>query len=77
MVTPIIYNVGNFSKPVGDKPALISLMKFLTLFHEFGHAMHGMLSNCTYESVSGTETPRDFVEFPSQVMETGLCIQKY
>ncbi len=69
MITPIIYNVGNFSKPVGDKPALISLDEVLTLFHEFGHAMHGMLSNCTYESVSGTETPRDFVEFPSQVME--------
>ena len=69
MVTPIIYNVGNFSKPIGDKPALISLDEVLTLFHEFGHAMHGMLSNCTYESVSGTETPRDFVEFPYQVME--------
>lgn len=69
MVTPIIYNVGNFSKPIGDKPALLSLDEVLTLFHEFGHAMHGMLSNCTYESVSGTQTPRDFVEFPSQVME--------
>ncbi|MBU0475814.1 MAG: M3 family metallopeptidase [Bacteroidetes bacterium] len=69
MITPIIYNVGNFSKPSGDKPALLSLDEVLTLFHEFGHAMHGMLSNCTYESVAGTETPRDFVEFPSQVME--------
>ena len=69
MITPIIYNVGNFSKPTGDKPALISLDEVQTLFHEFGHALHGMLSNCTYESVSGTSTPRDFVEFPSQVME--------
>ncbi|MCP5060913.1 MAG: M3 family metallopeptidase [Ignavibacteriae bacterium] len=69
MVTPIIYNVGNFSKPTGDKPALLSLDEVQTLFHEFGHALHGLLSNCNYESVAGTETPRDFVEFPSQVME--------
>ena len=69
MVTPLIYNVGNFSKPTGDLPALISLDETLTLFHEFGHALHGLLSNCTYESVAATETPRDFVEFPSQVME--------
>ncbi|MCF6270243.1 MAG: M3 family metallopeptidase [Melioribacteraceae bacterium] len=69
MVTPIIYNVGNFSKPVGNKPALLSIDDVETLFHEFGHALHGLLSDCTYESVAGTETPRDFVEFPSQVME--------
>ncbi len=69
MIYPIIYNVGNFSKPTGDKPALISLDEVNTLFHEFGHALHGLLSNCTYELISGTETPRDFVEFPSQVME--------
>jgi peptidyl-dipeptidase Dcp len=69
MVTPIIYNVGNFSKPTGDKPALLSIDEVHTLFHEFGHALHGLLSNCTYESVAATETPRDFVEFPSQVME--------
>lgn len=69
MIYPIIYNVGNFSKPTGDKPALISVDEVKTLFHEFGHALHGLLSNCTYESISGTETPRDFVEFPSQVME--------
>ncbi len=68
-VTPVIYNVGNLSKPTGNKPALLSIDEVLTLFHEFGHAMHGMLSECTYESVAGTETPRDFVEFPSQVME--------
>jgi len=69
MITPIIYNVGNFSKPTGDNPALISLDEVETLFHEFGHALHGLLSNCTYPSVAATETPRDFVEFPSQVME--------
>lgn len=69
MITPIIYNVGNFSKPTGDKPALLSIDEVETLFHEFGHALHGLLSNCTYPSVAATETPRDFVEFPSQVME--------
>ena len=69
MITPIIYNVGNFSKPSGDKPALLSIDEVETLFHEFGHALHGLLSNCTYPSVAATETPRDFVEFPSQVME--------
>jgi len=69
MVTPIIYNVGNFSKPVGDKPALISLGEVETLFHEFGHALHGILSNCTYKYVSGTSVARDFVELPSQIME--------
>lgn len=69
MITPLIYNVGNLSKPIGDKPALLSIDEVETLFHEFGHALHGLLSNCTYESVAATETPRDFVEFPSQVME--------
>lgn len=69
MITPVIYNVGNFSKPTGDKPALLSLDEVNTLFHEFGHALHGLLSDCTYESIAATETPRDFVEFPSQVME--------
>lgn len=66
---PVIYNVGNFSKPTTNKPSLLSLDEVHTLFHEFGHALHGLLSNCTYETVSGTSTPRDFVEFPSQVME--------
>jgi len=69
MVTPIIYNVGNFSKPVGNKPALISLGEAETLFHEFGHALHGILSNCTYKYVSGTSVALDFVELPSQIME--------
>jgi peptidyl-dipeptidase Dcp len=68
-IHPVVYNVGNFAKPTGDKPSLLSIDNVNTLFHEFGHALHGMLSDCTYESVSGTSTPRDFVEFPSQVME--------
>jgi len=68
-VPPVVYNVGNFSKPTGDKPALLSIDNVNTLFHEFGHALHGMLSDCNYISLSGTSTPRDFVEFPSQVME--------
>ncbi|GAB4138258.1 MAG: M3 family metallopeptidase [Ignavibacteriales bacterium] len=68
-VSPIIYNVGNFSKPTADSPSLLSLDDVNTLFHEFGHALHGMLSKCNYETTSGTNTPRDFVEFPSQVME--------
>ncbi|MBZ0178104.1 MAG: M3 family metallopeptidase [Melioribacteraceae bacterium] len=68
-IHPIIYNVGNFSKPTADTPSLLSLDEVETLFHEFGHALHGLLSECTYETVSGTATPRDFVEFPSQVME--------
>ena len=68
-IHPIIYNVGNFTKPTADKPALISVDNVEALFHEFGHALHGMLSNVTYESLSGTSTPRDFVEFPSQIME--------
>ena len=68
-IHPVIYNVGNFAKPMGDKPALLSLDDVNTLFHEFGHALHGMLSECTYPSLSGTSTPTDFVEFPSQVME--------
>jgi len=68
-VTPVIFNVGNFSKPTADKPSLISLDEVSTLFHEFGHALHGLLSDCTYESLSGTAVSRDFVELPSQIME--------
>ncbi|MEJ2614370.1 MAG: M3 family metallopeptidase [Ignavibacteriaceae bacterium] len=67
--TPVICNVGNFSKPVGDKPSLLNYDEVETLFHEFGHALHGLLSKCDYESLSGTSVPRDFVELPSQIME--------
>ena len=69
MVTPVIANTGNFSKPTPGKPSLISLEETLTLFHEFGHALHGLLSDCTYDRLSGTSVPRDFVELPSQIME--------
>lgn len=68
-VRPLIQVVCNFSKPVGDKPALLSFDEVETFMHEFGHAMHGMLSDCTYPGVSGTSVKRDFVELPSQVME--------
>ncbi|MFQ6108535.1 MAG: M3 family metallopeptidase, partial [Candidatus Aminicenantales bacterium] len=68
-IHPIITNNGNFSKPTGKKPALLSSEEVLTLFHEFGHALHGLLSNCTYYRLSGTAVPRDFVELPSQIME--------
>jgi peptidyl-dipeptidase Dcp len=68
-VRPVIYNVGNFTKPTADQPSLLSMDEVNTLFHEFGHALHGLLSNCTYESLSGTNVPRDFVELPSQIME--------
>ncbi|MFV1965218.1 MAG: M3 family metallopeptidase [Pirellulaceae bacterium] len=68
-IRPVIYNVGNFSKPTGDKPSLLSFEEVRTLFHEFGHALHGLLSDCTYETLAGTNVARDFVELPSQVME--------
>lgn len=68
-IRPVIVNVGNFTKPTADTPALISFDDALTLFHEFGHALHGLLSDCTYESLSGTDVATDFVELPSQIME--------
>lgn len=68
-IRPLIVNVGNFTKPTADKPALISFDDALTLFHEFGHALHGLLSDCTYETLSGTDVATDFVELPSQIME--------
>jgi peptidyl-dipeptidase Dcp len=71
---PIIYNVCNFAKPAQGKPALLSLDDARTLFHEFGHALHGMLSDVTYPSVSGTGVSRDFVELPSQLYEHWLTV---
>ena len=68
-IRPVIVNVGNFSKPTADKPSLLTLDEVETLFHEYGHALHGLLSQCTYKSVSGTSVARDFVELPSQIME--------
>ncbi|UVC08353.1 M3 family metallopeptidase [Rhizobium sp. TH2] len=71
---PIIYNVCNFAKPAESKPALLSIDDAKTLFHEFGHALHGMLSNVTYPTVSGTSVSRDFVELPSQLYEHWLTV---
>ncbi len=68
-IRPVIYNIGNFTKPTGDTPSLLTPDEVETLFHEFGHALHGMLSMCNYRGVSGTNVARDFVELPSQVME--------
>lgn len=71
---PIIYNVCNFAKPSDGQPALLSMGDAHTLFHEFGHALHGMLSNVTYPSVAGTSVSRDFVELPSQLYEHWLGV---
>lgn len=68
-ILPIITIVCNFTKPTADAPALLTYDETLTYFHEFGHALHGLLSNVTYESLSGTSVSRDFVELPSQIME--------
>ena len=68
-VIPIIQVVCNFTKPTGDKPSLLNFDECETLFHEFGHALHGLLSKCHYPSLAGTNVPRDFVELPSQIME--------
>ena len=68
-IRPVIVNVGNFAKPTAEKPSLLTIDQVGTMFHEFGHALHGLLSQCTYKSVSGTSVARDFVELPSQIME--------
>lgn len=68
-VHPIVYNVGNYALPTEDKPSLLTLDQVTTVFHEFGHGLHGLLSNCTYSGVSGTSVSRDFVELPSQILE--------
>ncbi len=66
---PVIYNVANFTKPAAGQPALLSWDDVITMFHEFGHALHGMLADEQYPTLSGTSTARDFVEFPSQFNE--------
>ena len=71
-VKPIVTNDFNFPAPTADSPSLIGLIDAETVFHEFGHALHGMFSNVNYTSLAGTNTPRDFVEFPSQVMENWM-----
>lgn len=72
MVHPIVTNNFNYPAPTKDSPSLLSYGEAETLFHEFGHALHGLFSNVKYESLSGTNVPRDFVEFPSQVMENWM-----
>ncbi len=67
--SPVVYNVANLPKPATGQPALISFDDVITMFHEFGHALHGMFANSMYPSLSGTSVPRDFVEFPSQFNE--------
>ena len=71
-VRPLVVNVCNFAKPPEGQPALLSYDDARTLFHEFGHALHQMLSDVTYEMISGTSVPRDFVELPSQLYEHWL-----
>ncbi len=68
-IRPIITMVCNFSRPTANKPSLLTFEETSTFFHEFGHALHGLLSNSTYYSLTGTSVPRDFVELPSQIME--------
>lgn len=71
-IKPIIVNVLNYPRPTADKPTLLTFGQASTLFHEFGHAAHGFLSNGIYPSQAGTSVPRDFVEFPSQVLENWM-----
>ncbi len=66
---PVIYNIGNFTKPSGDTPSLLTLDEVETMFHEFGHGLHGMLSQVRYKDLAGTNVDRDFVELPSQINE--------
>lgn len=73
-IKPIVVNVCNFTKPAEGNPALLSFEEARTLFHEFGHALHQMLSDVTYESISGTSVARDFVELPSQLYEHWLGV---
>ena len=74
---PLISIVTNFSRPGETRPSLLTFSELTTFLHEFGHALHGMLSKCTYESLSGTNVPRDFVELPSQFMENWAFEQEW
>ncbi len=66
---PVVYNVGNFARPAAGAPAFMTLDEVTTMFHEFGHALHGLFSDVMYPRIAGTNTPRDFVEYPSQFNE--------
>lgn len=68
-VRPVIVNIGNFTKPTETEPSLLTIDEVETLFHEFGHGLHGLLAKANYKTVSGTNVARDFVELPSQIME--------
>ena len=76
-IIPIVSIVTNFTRPSGTKPSLLTFTELTTFLHEFGHALHGMLSQCTYESLSGTNVARDFVELPSQIMENWAFEQEW
>jgi peptidyl-dipeptidase Dcp len=76
-IRPLISIVTNFTRPTETKPSLLTFSELTTFLHEFGHALHGMLSKCTYESLAGTNVPRDFVELPSQFMENFAFEQEW